>query len=495
MDKEKNTQILFYVLIFIVIISIILLRPINDLDELWNYNFARNIARGLIPYKDFNMIITPLLSIICGVILKLAYDQLIVMRILAAILCSAIIFTIYNLFLLLKIKKEIGVIFSFFIGYLFVDCFCIDYNFATLLIVLLMIYIEIKLYKKDNNFIKVIPSSELILGIFAGLTITLKQTSGLLICVALLGNKLLFVKNKDEFKIYLKSFLYRLVGILIPIALILIYLISNNAFGDFISYTIKGISGFSNYISYKSLIKIDIIGILAILVPITFIYEWYVTIVKEKNKEKYILLVYGLAIFVVAFPISNKIHFLIGATPTIILILYNLYNLLYRLYNKLNKSKKTIIAISYSIYAFIILFTVYYSGKNLYQYINNRDRFSKLNSYNYISINKNLENQIINIGNYILTSKENVKILDATAAIYMIPIERYNKDYDLFLKGNLGGDGEEKIIKDIENSIDTKYFVLKDQYQKNWQTPLNIIDFVKENKTKVGEIEIFDIYK
>ena len=495
MKKQNIFNIMIYILMFIALLSIIIIKPINDLDEIWNYNFARNVANGLVPYRDFNMLQMPLLPIICSIFLKFITNKLVIIRILAAFLCSGIIFVIYKLFGLLNIKKEIGIIFCFIIGYLFVDCFCIDYNFATLLIVLLMIYIEIKLYKKDNNFIKVIPSSELILGILAGLTVTLKQTTGLLVCVALLGNKLLFVREKNQFKIYLKSFLYRLVGILIPIALMLIYLILNNAFGDFISYTIKGISGFSNYISYKNLIKFNIIGGFAILVPLTFFYQWYSTIIMERNKEKYILLVYGLAIFVVAFPISNKIHFLIGSTPTIILILYSLYNLLYRLYNKLNKLKKSIIIISYLMYAFIILFTVCYSGRNLYKYLNNRDKFSKLSSYNYISINKNLENQIINIGNYILTSKENVKILDATAAIYMIPIDKYNKDYDMLLKGNLGENGEEILIKDIEQSKDTKYLVLKDEYSKNWQTPLNIIKYVTNNKTKTGEIEIFNIYE
>ena len=35
-------------------------RPIVD-DELYNYGFGFNIATGLIPYKDFSMIIPPLI--------------------------------------------------------------------------------------------------------------------------------------------------------------------------------------------------------------------------------------------------------------------------------------------------------------------------------------------------------------------------------------------------------------------------------------------------
>ena len=51
---------------------------------------------------------------------------------------------------MLHIKKEISIIFTFFVGYLFLDLFCIDYNFATLLLVLLLIFNEIKFYK--NRF-------------------------------------------------------------------------------------------------------------------------------------------------------------------------------------------------------------------------------------------------------------------------------------------------------------------------------------------------------
>ena len=90
---------------------------------------------------------------------------------------------------------------------------------------------------------------------------------------------------------------------------------------------------------------------------------------------------------------------------------------------------------------------------------------------------------------------DNIKILDAIAAIYMIPVDKYNKDYDMFNKGNLGYNGEERIIDEIKNSKDTKYLILKDEFSKNWQTPLTIIDYVKNNKIKSGEIEIFDIYE
>lgn len=495
MKKEKIFDSLLYILIFFTILSIIIVKPINDLDEIWNFNFARNTSNGLVPYRDFNMIITPGLSLICGIILKIIGNELIVMRLLAGLLCTFVIYITYRLFSILNIKKELSIIFTFFIGYLFYDCFCIDYNFATLLLVLFIIYKEIKLYKKDNIFIKQYRKTDIFLGVLAGLTITMKQTSGLIICIVLLGNKLLFVRNKEEFRKYIGSFCYRLIGVMIPILVLFIYLVVNNAFYDFISYTIKGITDFSNYISYRGLIKLDIIGVLAIIVPVAIIYAWCKSIIKEKDKKLYILLVYGMSIFVLAFPISNKIHFLIGALPIIILIFYEIYNVLYKLYKNKVKYKRIVICILIFFSTFTLLFTLYYGIKNMYEYFVNRENFSTLNSFKYITMSKDLENSIKKVEDYILSSEEKVLILDSSAAIYMIPIDRYNKDYDMFNKGNFGENGEKRLIKDIEKSENIKYLVLNNNYKKNWQTPTEVISYVQKNKTKIGQIEIFDVYQ
>lgn len=499
MKKEKVCHIILYILILIAILSIILPKELDNLDEAWNYNFARNVADGLVPYRDFSMLQMPLLPMLCSIALKIS-NQLIVMRVLAAALCAGVIFVIYKLFNLLEVKKNISLIFCFLIGYLLKDSYCIDYNWATLLITLFIIYLEIKVYQKDKIFLKADIKNDILLGILAGLTFTLKQTSGLLICIALLGNKLLFVRTKEELKIYCKTFLYRLLGMFIPIISMLTYLIWNHAFDDFISYTIKGTLGFSNSISYRTLINFDIVGMLAILVPITILFTWYKCVIKEKIKVRYYLLVYGIAIFVIAFPISNEIHFLIGAMPIIILILYQLYSILQILYNKYLKNKhafinKLLLFGMYFVTIFVILLTVFYSIKNGKYYLSLHTRYTNLEHYRYIPVKKGLEKEIKQIDQYILASKQKVIILDATAAIYMIPLNQYNKNYDMLLKGNLGFEGDTKMIEEISQAKNIKYLVLKDKFRPNWQTPLNVIDFVKDNKSKIGEIEIFDIYQ
>ena len=87
-------------------------------------------------------------------------------------------------------------------------------------------------------------------------------------------------------------------------------------------------------------------------------------------------------------------------------------------------------------------------------------------------------------------------ILDAEAAIYMIPINKYNKDYDMFLKGNIGKDGEQGQIEKIKNKSENELLLIrKPNLRTNWQTPLNVINYVRENLEKKGEISIYEVYK
>lgn len=497
MKKQKIYDVLLFIVIFIIIMPNILIQPLNNLDELWNYNFARNIANGLIPYKDFNMVITPLLSIICGIVLKLICNELIIMRILAGILHSAILYLIYKLLNILDIKTSISIIFSFCIGYLFKDFFCIDYNYFSLLLCLCIIYNEIKLYKKDEIFIKCDVKHDLIVGILTGLILATKQTVGAFMCIALLGNKLLFVRKKEEFNIFVKSFIYRLIGISIPVILLILYLLINNAIYDFINYTICGITSFSNYIPYTNLLHNNfIISELSVLVPIVFIYSWIKTICLEKEKINYIFLVYGLAMFVVCFPISDKIHFLTGAMPTIIFILYKFYFVLKEIVKKFSKKRFLYIMANIVIYI-CLLFILWFCCKLWINFYNDAKdlNYSKLNHYKCIPIDEQFDEEIMDMSKYIVSSNKDIKILDSRAVVYMIPAEKYNKDYDMLNNGNLGENGDERIIGEIAASSNTQYLILKDRYIKNWQTPLSIIDYVKNNKTKIGEIEIFDIYE
>ena len=90
---EKILEIVFWLAVIILITSSILLKPLNDLDEMWNYNFSKNILEGRLPYKDFNIIIMPLVPYIGTVFLAIFGNEMFSMRIFAIVTNFLILFS------------------------------------------------------------------------------------------------------------------------------------------------------------------------------------------------------------------------------------------------------------------------------------------------------------------------------------------------------------------------------------------------------------------
>ena len=118
--------------------------------------------------------------------------------------------------------------------------------------------------------------------------------------------------------------------------------------------------------------------------------------------------------------------------------------------------------------------------------------------YHGIEISENLKERMKAIEEFTAKKEsqgKKVYILDAEAAVYNIPIEKYTKNYDMFLKGNIGKDGEEGIIDKIKsNSENVIYLIKQDGYSLNWQTPTKVIDYVKNNFKKIENVDIFTAY-
>ena len=123
----------------------------------------------------------------------------------------------------------------------------------------------------------------------------------------------------------------------------------------------------------------------------------------------------------------------------------------------------------------------------------NINYLSTLNHFKYIPIDKNMEKNIIKLDSYILGSNKKVYILNFDAALYMIPIDKYNKDYDMFLKGNLGIHGEDGQIDKIKKS-NALFLITKENIKRNWQNPEKVRKYVLFNLKKVDDIGFFEVY-
>lgn len=317
------------------------------------------------------------------------------------------------------------------------------------------------------------------------------------------------MENKKQFNEYLKIALTRITGILIPVITLFIYLILTGASSEFINYAVLGISTFSNKIPYISLLqnnKIEI-RILSILVPVSIILIAITLIItkmlkkENENIQKLLtMLIYSLSTIIVMYPISDKIHFLIGSIIAIIALIYIIVLLGQKIYNKLNYNKKykAYKIITLIICIFIVTIISTNSINNIYVYLKT-DKNTEIQHYKNIEIDNQLKQRINNIDNYILKKQQEGKkvyILDAEAAIYMIPLDKYNKDYDMFLKGNIGKNGEEGQIEKIKQKDENiLYLTRKQNLRTNWQTPLNVIKYIRDNLEKIEEIEIYEVYR
>ena len=513
MKKEKikaiSKDFILFIFIAVMVFSIIAINPISNLDEIWNYNTARAIAQNLIPYKDISMITTPLLPMITALFLKLIANEVIVSRVLASVLWGGVLFSIFKILKLLIKEENTCLIITALLGLLFRDCYCIDYNILSLMFSLIILYIELKNIDKphfENN------KNDFLIGILAGLTVCTKQSIGAILAIIVVGYKIIFVQNKKEFIEYLKTAFKRIIGILIPMILVFIYLIATNSLQDFINYAVLGISTFSNKIPYAQLMNNDKkeIQILSRIMPFILLAMAVLTIMLQNKKRKenignidnkiLTILIYSLSTIIIMYPISDEIHFLIAGTITFIGLAYILYLLGITIYNKINlQSKKKIYKITSLMISIIAIAFIAVRGiENITEYTK-QEKNETIEHYKNIQISKYLQERINEIDNFILEQeKENKKvyILDAEAAIYMIPINNYNKDYDMFLKGNIGKDGQEGQIQKIKQKETNEIILIrKRNLQSNWQTPTEVVNYVRENLEFMGEVSIYEVYR
>lgn len=546
--KEKSKRLICNISIFLIIalaIAVVVIpKAIGNLDELWNFNFANNVENGLVPYRDFNMVQTPLLPMVNAIFLAIFGNELIVMRILACLLCAGVLFTFYKILNLLKANKGISLFVVMALFYMLKDYFCMDYNFAVLFVTLIIIYIELKriLYNKENiNATEVGDTIEslntnkscrqsstnkeikannktdlknnelnnwktdLILGILAGICIMLKQSTGVIVTIALLGYNLLLVRSKEEFIQYLKSTCIKILGILIPVTLIFIYLAINGAVDDFWDYCIAGIKTFTNKIPYSRLLDNEklYIKILSIVAPITFMGTFLYSVFK-RNKTFLIISSLSIASFSAVYPIADEVHFLIGILPTGIIICVILDFLIKaivrgisKLINKISNREKYInIWIEYFLIFMVIGLTAWYGYKSI---PNIKDYFANCKNdvkhFANIVITDYTYQKIQAMDYFIKSQDKPVYILDAEAALYQIPLDIYYKDYDMFLIGNIGSKGEERQIEKLQKDTNKIVIIKSDGVSLNWQNPNKVREYIKQNMDYKYSILYFDVYE
>lgn len=510
MNKKKIINILIQFSVFALSLVLFLVArlttPATDLDEVWNYNTANAFAMGLIPYKQVSMITTPLLPMVNSIFLKIFFNGIITYRVVMGIIFALIVLFIYLIIRELSNNGLLSYICAFFIGTLLINKFLLDYNYLFLLIVLMIAFLEVRDLKKNENFNF---NHNLCVGLLTGLAFLTKQTIGLLLIIVVIFEVFIYMK-KTGFDLKITKFIkligVRIFGMMVPITMFLIYLGVNGAFNDFINYAIKGVKEFSNSIPYYRLFDsndkvVSIISRLFIIVYIPLFITFILECIKNKKMKDelmniYILAICSIPVIAIIYPISDDFHLIVASVFALIVVAYLLIFLLNEIdkFVKIDAFYKKLLLIGLLFIIILISFKNAIIERNLNIKENVLVPFKH---YEGIYVPKYLSNRISDVTDkvrsYSNSGRESI-IIDAEAAIYDIVLNRYKKNYDMLLIGNIGENGVEKIINEIKDSHNVYYFVKNPQYALNWQLPEDIVDYIRNNLKYHETVSVFDVY-
>ena len=441
---RRNSKYLYLFILFLILTFCIstFVIPLYNGDEVWNYGFSYNISSGLVPYRDFSMLQTPLYFYISSVFIKIFGNYLYSIHIFSSLYITLIMLMLYKSFG----KKSIFI-------YPFLLTFAMpSYNLFCLFLLFLIIYLNYN--KKDND---------LLIAFIVGLIFMTKQSIGVTMFLPLIY----YSKNK------LKSILV----FLIPFTIFSLYFVFNGAFFEFIDHCFLGMIDFNEKNKFFSFFMY-----VEVLQSLYIIFLFF----KSKFKEK--ILFYILAFQIVSYPMFDVYHYMIALIPF-------LYYLMFR-----SELKKTFNFFVFVVFLGIGISVIIGNVNNLIdsKILFLRDNSNYLYGRNiYIIDNIDLEGQTEFINSYDNLYDYQFLIVQNAYLRKLYMNEEINR-YDMLLNGNMGYKGYKRIINDFSEICESNscvFFVEKGLIDNGYsQFNKDIYNYVIDNYILEKEYKYFDVY-
>ena len=456
----RKKYIIIYTLYFIYA-SLIVVNSMGDIsmDEIWNFEFSKRIAEGYIPYRDYNIVTTPLFFFIGALFSK----NLMIFRLYGALINAAIPTITYYYCEKNGLDKQLSIVMTFASCVFLIG---VDANYNYMLLVGMMISCLIAnnfFYNKDSK-------NSFLFGLSLSIILLIKQNiPGILIIVFTCILLIMLFRKKINHKIFI---CYALGGV-IPVFILIIYLLLNGALMDFIDYTILGLNSFSNNLGID---RESLIAITPALI-VTFIIG--AELFKNKNftSINYSTLVFSIASYAIIFPILNMPH-------AIMLFVFNIFLFIPLLKNIRLKSK----LIKILVYLIYIVFLIGFITQKDDDYVR-----TDIDIYKNILVKREFDENTKVIFEYIKEQEKNgidVAMVNEYSYLYMIPANDNNGVLDLLSVGNVGTLSNEDIILLIDN----KDIILTNDYYF-FQDIKDVREYVFENYTQIGTVGNMGIYK
>lgn len=429
--EKIKTYIPYVFIFFFFLFWNLIVCPVN-LDEIWNYGFSHNIYRGIIPYLEFNMVITPLFPFIMSLPFHLFGSSMLVFHIEWAIILTVMFYIIHDY---LKEKSYFFLVFMIFpLSILFPS-----YNLFLFFLFFLLIQCE------DAQ------ANDYLIGFILACFILTKQTVGVMMLLPTL-----YYWRKP------KKILKRFIGCVIPGLLFIIYLLLTNSIMEFFDLCFFGLFDFfdSNHGGF------NIYFVLFLLLLVNVIYF----IIKDKKNIKNY---YLLSFFSILIPLFDLYHFQIAFLAFLFILLEKKHVNLY-----LN-----IPLFSIGILIGLTIISLWYRKDDKIIYPNNIKHFEyRYLNQKYISFSNQIDALIDKY------QDREIIFLSADGYYFRIINDMDIGYLDLINTGNWGYHGSLKLMEAIKNKKDCLFFVDKSELGSNKQTDQEVLKYVINNG-EVLEVE------
>lgn len=478
---EKHDEIFVTILIFIISLGYSLYVKTCVGDEVWNFQNIYKIYNGYKIYVDANVITTPIFHFIGALVFKIFGANFFVFRMYSLVIYTIFFVGIYKLFKCLKIDNKSAFFLLIIFFALQYDLVISSANYNSFAIMLLVFAVLVVINRENIKHYVLIES------ILITLIFLTKQNIGVFYLIGLI---LYTILNKKELKNTIK--IIGITGIFGIIFVLILYF--NNLLDGFISYAILGIKEFSK--ENKSVGYFAIYAtFIAIINGLLLIYTNSNDKFKKRKERKNInnIACFAYPLLGMTYPIFNISHIKFALSIQYVLLFYILYLLVKGSKIEKNKIKK------YIIFILEIFIIGYYSISSITYTIKYFRKISN-DEYNYNEpyfgtiFNDETKEKIKDITEYMQSCDNEVVCISTDAGLYMIPLKQNNKEFDMLLLGNLGKDGEKGVIEKIKG-FKGKKIILMNKEKNSWQESDKVIEFVKNNFTKIGEIEDILIYQ
>lgn len=456
---SKKRGAIIYLIVFAIFGFLMVNFKLQSMDEIWCFGFSNRFSDGYIPYRDFNMIFTPVF-VVFG---SLFADSLFMFRIYGALICAGIISLNYCIYKKDNLNGFSVIVLMLVNGIILVIAPFANYN-------LLMILGLLISYILANRYFRCLDASSAFkFGLSLAVLFLIKQNVPTILILIFF---VVFLFQWISKKITAKTLSFFLIGVALPIVTFCTALIISKSFIAFLDYCLFGLGSFTSLenLQLGSLPMILLSFVITCLIAIRFKNS------AENKYQNFTALIFSISSFLLIIPLMDLYHSLLLLMFQITLSSSLLINLPAQ--NKGKMFRVLMVTVLICAFAFVA-FSSFTPGKNGYVR-------SNIDPYHGIYLPEDFEANLSIVAEYIKRNEImglDVAIIDGSAYMYNLVAEDYNGILDLLNTGNIGT----KTNEDIITLINRKDIILISKHYQ-WQDMKVFKDYVEAHYIAGGTV-------